>query len=283
MRMTGENWSASEVDRIVQDYFDMLREESEGLRVSKTDHRTQLRRHIDRSDKSIEYKHMNISAVLALMGLPHVTGYRPAFHYQGILAEHVDRFLRTHLDLQVNLHSRPEGPPHDWHKAADRPPAQIEVPAPTGGLPKGRREARFLAGEEEMLQRESRNRKLGRAGEEFVLNHERLVISTSRHGKLAADVRWVAKERGEGLGYDILSFDVVTGEERFLEVKTTNLRITAPFFVSANEVDFSQKHADSFVLARVFDFYEAPRLFRLCGAVDQTCELRPSNYRAAAV
>jgi hypothetical protein len=134
-----------------------------------------------------------------------------------------------------------------------------------------------------MVQREARNRKLGRAGEEFVLNHERMLLSTSRHSKLAADVKWMSKIRGEGLGYDILSFDATTGEERHLEVKTTNLRITAPFFVTRNELAFSRRHVDSFVLARVFDFYEAPRLFRLRGPLDRTCELDPAYYRAAAV
>jgi hypothetical protein len=279
----GKDWTEDEVERIVRDYFDMLREELRGARVNKTAHRTRLRLHVDRSDKSIEFKRMNVSAVLALLGFPHVTGYRPAFHYQGVLATFVDRYLQAHPELQVDLQSRPEGPPHAWLEVRDRPPAQVEVLAPTGGLPRERRTASRLAREEEMLQRETRNRKLGRAGEEFVLNHERLILSASRHSELAAEVKWAAKERGEGLGYDILSFDVATGAERFIEVKTTNLQITTPFFVSANEVDFSRKHADSYELARVFDYYDAPCLFRLRGAVDKTCELNAASYRAAAI
>lgn len=281
--MIGEDWSADEVERTVRDYFDMLREELAGARVMKTAHRVRLRQEVGRSDKSIEYKHMNISAVMALMGLPHVTGYGPKFHYQRMLAENVDRYLQDHPGLLEELQAQTEELRADIRHVAGRTRDQVEVSAPEGGLPYRNRTAASLANEEDMIQRESRNHKLGRAGEEFVLNHERLLLSSSSRSDLASDVKWMSKIRGEGLGYDILSFDATTGDERFVEVKTTNLRITTPFYLSRNELDFSRAHSDSYVLARVFDFYEEPRLFRLRGAVDQTCELEPTTYKAAAV
>jgi|WetSurMetagenome_2_1015567.scaffolds.fasta_scaffold86343_1 hypothetical protein len=281
--MIGEDWSSGEIGRIVEDYFDMLSEELAGARVRKTKHRNRLKERLDRSDKSIEYKHMNISAVMTLMGLPHISGYRPAFHYQHVLAEHVDAYLQDHPDLLLKAQSQGDASPMAAARAAGRTREQVEVPAPEGGLPTPRRRAESLANEEDMLRRESRNRRLGRAGEEFVLNHEKLLLSVSRNSRRTADVKWMSKIRGEGLGYDILSFDATTGEERFVEVKTTNLRITTPFFLSRNELKFSQSHSDAYVLARVFDFYEAPRLFRLRGALDRTCELEPTTYKAAAV
>ncbi|BAS06695.1 hypothetical protein AHiyo4_01170 [Arthrobacter sp. Hiyo4] len=44
----------------------------------------------------------------------------------------------------------------------------------------------------------------------------------------------MSKTRGDGLGYDILSFEE-SGKERLLEVKTTKSRAETPFFVSRNE------------------------------------------------
>jgi hypothetical protein len=40
---------------------------------------------------------------------------------------------------------------------------------------------------------------------------------------LAQKVEWVAVTIGEGLGFDVLSFDADDGSERLIEVKTTGL------------------------------------------------------------
>jgi hypothetical protein len=70
------------------------------------------------------------------------------------------------------------------------------------------------------LEIEARNRSLGRAGEELVVRfeHERLWAAGKR--KLAERIDHVAVSQGDGLGYDILSFET-DGRERLIEVKTT--------------------------------------------------------------
>lgn len=81
------------------------------------------------------------------------------------------------------------------------------------------------------------------------------------------------------MGFDILSFDG-DGRERYIEVKTTAYVPETPFFVSPNEVDFSDAHADQFHLYRLFSFREKPQMFTLPGSVAATCLLETANYRA---
>jgi hypothetical protein len=56
---------------------------------------------------------------------------------------------------------------------------------------------------------------------------------------LARKVRWISQEKGDGAGYDILSFDQ-KGSERFLEVKTTVGSQTAILFDEERTVVFER-------------------------------------------
>lgn len=129
------------------------------------------------------------------------------------------------------------------------------------------------------LEREANNRSLGLAGEDFALRFERWRLLQVGAGQLADKVEHVSVTRGDGLGYDILSFEP-SGRERFIEVKTTSFGQKTPFFVSANEVRFARQKADQFRLYRLFDFRAAPRLFELDGEIEKHCALDPSTYRA---
>lgn len=64
-----DSWSNTEVELIVADYFNMLSAELAGEIYSKADHRKNILPLLNvRSEGSIEYKHQNISAVLANLG-----------------------------------------------------------------------------------------------------------------------------------------------------------------------------------------------------------------------
>lgn len=130
------------------------------------------------------------------------------------------------------------------------------------------------------FEREASNRKIGKAGEELVLHFERWRLLKLGLGQLAERVEHVSVSQGDGLGYDVLSFDS-TGEKKFVEVKTTAFSQTTPFFVSANEARFARDHKGQFSLYRVFDFRSAPKLFELRGAIEGHCLLDPSSYRAS--
>ena len=63
---------------------------------------------------------------------------------------------------------------------------------------------------------------------------------------------------GDGVGFDVLSFDEGDESERLIEVKTTGLGKHFPFYVTANEVRCSEDCPERFRLYRVFDFARDP-------------------------
>ena len=99
---------------------------------------------------------------------------------------------------------------------------------------------------------------------------------------LAKRVEWSSQELGDGLGYDIASFNG-DGTTRLIEVKTTGLGKEFPFLVTSNEVTVSGREANTFHLYRVFDFATKPRLYVLPGALADTCRLHPTQFRASAI
>lgn len=99
-------------------------------------------------------------------------------------------------------------------------------------------------------------------------------------GQLADGVKHVSVTEGDGLGYDIRSFET-DGRERFIEVKTTTFGERTPFFVSANEVRFAHDHPAQFKLYRLFDYRASPRLFELDGPIDRHCALDAISFRAS--
>lgn len=125
-------------------------------------------------------------------------------------------------------------------------------------------------------------RDVGLAGERAVVELERQKLIRSGLHQLARKVEHVSQTLGDGLGYDVLSFDP-DGVEKFIEVKTTRRQREFPFLVSRNEVQFSIEEKERFHLYRVFDFGRPKTgLFTLEGALDATCLLTPTQFAATA-
>ena len=102
------------------------------------------------------------------------------------------------------------------------------------------------------------------------------------HGRadLARKVQWISDTHGDGAGYDILSFDAADASERFVEVKTTGLGKFFPFYVTRNEVRYSEAFPRQYDLYRVFQFAKSPRVYVLSGALSKVCRLEAVQYRA---
>ncbi len=90
---TGTNWTREECRELLKDYFEMLDLELAGEKYSKAHYRKALMRRIDRKKGSIEFKHMNVSAVLRDLGEPYIVGYKPAPHKQTMLVDLVKEEL----------------------------------------------------------------------------------------------------------------------------------------------------------------------------------------------
>jgi hypothetical protein len=112
----------------------------------------------------------------------------------------------------------------------------------------------------DFVRRDAENRRLGRLGEEWVLDLERRRLQDdAKRPDLARRVEWVADTRGDGAGYDIASFE---GDEtpRLVEVKTTGLGKQFPFIVTSNEVRVSKRERSRYHLYRVFEFGREPKM-----------------------
>lgn len=278
----GEAWSDREVEFTVTDYFDMLEAELSGRPYSKSEHRRALKVRLDgRSDGSIEFKHQNISAVLIQMGLPYIDGYKPRGNYQELLADKVRHYLQ---DPRFLLHLAkgpvldppdPPGPPSAPAKLFTPPPDRLELPVQDARPWIERRGQRI-----DFIERDARNRRLGRMGEQFVVELEKGRLAAEGREDLAGRVEWISKSRGDGIGFDVLSYNG-DESERLIEVKTTGLGKYFPFYVTANEVRCSQDCADRFHLYRVYDFAKSPRIYDLQGDLSRSCRLHPVQFMAA--
>jgi len=130
------------------------------------------------------------------------------------------------------------------------------------------------------VERDFRNRKLGRDGEELVFQFERERLRQLDRSDLASKIRWISEEDGDGAGYDILSFDA-KGKERLIEVKTTVGSEITPFYITRNELSLSSERPDAFRLCRVFEFSSQPRMFELVPPLEKHVHLSPLSYEAS--
>ena len=280
------NWSDSEIDAIVADYFDMLGQEQKGQSYNKTEHRHALMETVDRSKGSIERKHMNISAVLAVLGLPYIDGYKPYSNFQRALFEAVENRLGNDPVLYATLTGEAatirEPSPEFLIE-----PTRVYEDAPSPGAAAGQQIPedihRIIRKFEPPAERDARNRMLGRAGEEFIFELERRRLSLLGRADLADNVRWVARDDGDGYGFDILSFNGTgshSDQKRWLEIKTTNGPKTTPFFITRNELRVSEENPDIFRVVRLYDFQKTVRAYRLEPPLKDRVRLTPAIYSA---
>jgi hypothetical protein len=249
----GKPWNDDELDAIVADYFSMLRAELSRQPYVKSHHSAFLMEQIGRTHRSVEFKHQNISAVLEEMGLPWIIGYKPKRNYQESIFGAIDRYLSSNEDVAYH-----QLPPRVLTVSDD---AGTFVEAPTLQPPSDRPwQLERLVRKFDPVERDLRNRSLGRAGEEFVLEVEKKKLEKFMRPDLSKKIKWVSAEEGDGAGYDILSFEP-DGRERLIEVKTTNGAARTPFFLSENECQRAAASAESWRLYRVHSFAQTPRIF----------------------
>jgi hypothetical protein len=259
----------------------MLRLEADGLAYNKSEHNEMLRKQLNgRSKASVELKHQNISAVLAGLGLPFIQGYKPRGNSQLLLRKAVQEYVIQHsvaVGKIVDALEEVKTPAEKSYSAVlvDSPTKEerqkLVVPAPVRHrLP---RKLDYAAQDEA-------NRKLGRSGEHWVIGYEQHRLTEMGHPGLFQQLDWVSESRGDGAGYDILSFENEV-LHRYIEVKATNGGIATSFIVSHNELEFSRETDDQFYLYRVFQFSSDPRLFILRGDLSNQLYLTPLDFRAS--
>lgn len=103
------------------------------------------------------------------------------------------------------------------------------------------------------IQNNKENKRIGDLGELFVVQLEKEKLTKANKPKLAKKVAHHAKDKGDGLGYDVLSFDV-DGNKMYIEVKATKSNKNTPFFITRNELERSKQEQDNFFIYRVYNF-----------------------------
>ena len=275
------DWAPEEVAATVAAYLRMLTMELTGQAYNKSEHRRALHQLLPgRSDGAIEFKHCNISAVMIELGFPHIPGYKKRRNFQRqALFEEVTRQIAVRPQLEEAARKAVELPAESPlierfdAVRVEPPPLELKVREPEAYRPSALSQRDYLA-------REARNQSLGLAGEEFVVHYERWRLIQRGHERLADRIEHTSRVRGDGAGYDVLSFEE-DGRERFIEVKTTAYEKETPFFISDGELAFANSHELEFRLYRVFEFRRAPRMFELRGRPDRHCRLDPTTYRAS--
>jgi hypothetical protein len=282
----GTDWNADELDAIVADYFAMLAEELAGRPYVKSHHNAALREKIGRTPGSVERKHMNISAVLIELGLPTINGYKPFSNFQDALGRTIERFLienpkALHGDAFVPHWGRDDSSSLAAPGFRDLPAVFLDETPPPPGAPRAPRPAGLerLVRKFDPVARDFRNRSLGKAGEALIVDFERHRLSALDRKDLATKVRWVAQEDGDGAGYDIHSYDR-QGNDRLIEVKTTQGPRSTPFFVTRNELSLAHERPDHFRLYRLYEVAQAPRLFKLKPPLEEAVTLEAETWRA---
>ena len=283
-RLRVNGWDWLECEACVQDYFDMLRKELGNEPYNKTAHRKALMIKLNsRSNSSIERKHQNISAILVELGFTYISGYKPLFNYQAQLRQAVLAHLAgQRVELEFISSVQDLEPPTYNVSLENVLDTEIPERLPAVELP----ERKFLGRHIDYGRREAENRRLGEFGERFVVDFEQFRLSQAGRKDLANEVEWSSNIQGDGIGYDVKSFridedGVPKEEELFIEVKTTNRGKYQPFYISRNEVEFSQVNSDRYSLYRVYDFSSSGRqLFQMHGRVEDHISLNPVLYRA---
>jgi Domain of unknown function (DUF3883) len=102
------------------------------------------------------------------------------------------------------------------------------------------------------IEKEFEKKKIGFLGELLVLEYEKDKLQQLGSRK---QPEHISITKGDGEGYDILSYDE-NGKEMLIEVKTTKNDFAAPFYITRNELEKSKLDNEKFYLYRLFDFDE---------------------------
>lgn len=283
-----EPWADWENVATIRAYVDLLHAELRGERPNKSAIERELVLRLDgRTRGAVSKKFQNISAILNAMHFRWIDGYKPLGNYQWSLAATITQTVLDNpsivvaaqneadevpsLALPENILSQQEAPPlRDRLKVfpdqARSPGSNIRQPM---SLP-------------DIYGREAANTLLGRQGEGFALAFERSRLASLGLDSLISRIEHVSESVGDGLGFDIHSYEQ-DGSDRFIEVKTTKYAKPTPFYLSSNEVAVSRLKGPRYHLYRLFDFGKRTRLYTLEGALDVTCDLEASVFRARPI
>ena len=109
-------------------------------------------------------------------------------------------------------------------------------------------------------------KKVGDVGEQIVMQYEREYLRLHGREDLARKIVHSSIELGDGLGYDIKSYDL-SGTEKFIEVKSTKKDNQNDFYMPDNEMKMANKifaEGGLYKIYRVYDIDENKLTAKIC-------------------
>lgn len=133
--------------------------------------------------------------------------------------------------------------------------------------------------------RQKNLKKIGQVGELLAIKIEKARLEKEGRKDLADKIEHVSETIGDGLGYDIKSFECVGGvyEEKYIEVKATTGGKSKPFDISANEVEVSEEKGARYCIYRFFGIAgkaSSVKYYEVSGSVKDNFTLEATSYKA---
>ncbi|MBR5451367.1 MAG: DUF3883 domain-containing protein [Clostridia bacterium] len=128
-------------------------------------------------------------------------------------------------------------------------------------------------------------KKIGDIGEELAIRIEKARLEAEGRSDLASKIEHVSKTIGDGLGYDIKSFEKTDEEyvEKCIEVKTTTGGKNKPFDISANEVEVSEEKKEHYCIYRFYGVSgkaKNVKYYEVRGSVRDNFTLEATSFKA---
>jgi len=268
------DWTLHEYDVTVKAYFECLRLKLAGKEFDRGGIQNSVAQAIGQTRGAVDNEFQRIDGILREAELPSLND-SPKTDWQELLRYIVLDPLAPHYEVFEMSVRGLEAVPADS--------AIVSVPfLDTTTLDEARDTSSLMAVRVDFYRRDAANRDLGRAGEEWVFEFERSRLTDGGRPDLAEKVRWTSRDDGDGLGYDIESFEL-DGAPLYIEVKTTNQGIAAPFYLSATELQVSENRGEAFRLFRVFNLSSSPKAFIVPGPLSKHLRMKPVAYIALPV
>lgn len=146
--------------------------------------------------------------------------------------------------------------------------------------------AKVSAGKDINYERRLKNlKKIGDIGEELAIRIEKERLINEGQQELAEKIEWVSKTIGDGLGYDIKSYEKKNDIyiEKYIEVKSTTGSKNKPFDISANEVRISKELQNQYYIFRFYGIGNQTNnvgYYIIQGDVEDNCTLEPTSFKA---
>ena len=100
--------------------------------------------------------------------------------------------------------------------------------------------------------------------------------------ELSRKVKHISLIKGDGAGYDVKSY-TANGDVKYIEVKTTKGGKNTPFYITLNEVAFSEEYTKNYYLYRVYNYENdanTGKFYYKKGKIRDNFDLKAVKFRA---